>query len=209
MTHTKQSHASVVSPADAQHRKRLPLWSLRLLCIVATLLCVSLSCTDAIVSNKFCSLRARFRFDNVAQAPQLFHALNSQGEWCSVSVNTRGNYVFANPQGSTEVKPTAIDNYTGVYLGLSGFLVGLPNIPEMGANFPVVTCYDLACPNCYTDFSVSRALTLQEGGFARCGRCQRQYNLNNTGQVQTGNQGRPLYRYRTYFSGQTFSVQNP
>lgn len=139
------------------------------------------------------------------------------GEWCTITTFTKDvdghNWVyvsFANPQGSTPWPLVKANSYTGFYLGLSGgLIVGLPNIPEVGTEYPVVTCFDLACRNCYEVRNTTPRLTLQEGGYAFCSKCQRTYSLNNMGQVAKGDAGQPLYRYRVYYGNNTLSINNP
>ena len=173
------------------------------------------SCNDDLVSNKYCNLPARFTFSPVSSISQLNSACNNMGEWCTITTFTKeidGNtwvYAsFANPQGSTPWPLSKLDNYKGYDMGQSGFIVGLPNIPEMGESVSVVTCYDLACRNCYDNFSVTKRMTLQESGYAQCPSCNRIYNLNNTGIVSSGDAGKPLFRYRVYFNGNTLSINN-
>ena len=114
---------------------------------------------------------------------------------------------FQDTTGSTAVNRTAVSNYQA-YVCLSGFIVGLPTIPEIGTDAPAITCYDLACSNCFRDRSVTKALTLQQGGKAHCTSCQRTYDLNNIGQVTSGNAGINLFRYRVYYGNNTLSVNN-
>lgn len=166
------------------------------------------SCSEDIVSNKYCSLPAKFTFSPVNSISQLYTSCESQGEWCTITLSNKKFY-FTKYNGSRgEANQLAISGYTGFYMGLSGFIVGLPNIPELGENRCVITCYDLACRNCYDDYVVTRSLTLQESGYAYCSRCRRTYNLNNTGQVSEGEPGNPLFRYRVYYGNNTLSINN-
>lgn len=160
------------------------------------------------MSNKFCSLPAKFMFTPVNSISQIYTSCESMGEWCSIEL--KGNkFLFTKADGSQGIaNRTALDGYTGFYMGLSGFIVGLPNIPEIGETVCIVTCYDLACRNCYDDFIVARRLVLQEGGLAYCSRCQRTYDLNNTGKVVKGDAGKPLYRYRVYYGNNTLNINN-
>lgn len=134
------------------------------------------------------------------------------GEWCKITLSTSGDkFLFSKPTGTPgEANREAMSGYTGFYMGLAGFIVGLPYEAELGETIVKVMCFDLACRNCYeeTDFLV-RDLTLQENGKAYCSRCQRTYDLNNTGQVYSGTAGKPLYRYRVYYNNNTLSIHNP
>ena len=165
------------------------------------------SCGDAVVSNKYCSLPANFTFTPVNSISQLYTSCNSMGEWCTITAEGK-KFVFRNLSGTGEANQTALTGYSGFYMGLSGFIVGLPNLPEMDADFPIVTCYDLACSNCYAQSYVTRPLQLREGGLAYCTRCQRTYNLNNIGIVSEGDSGKPLYRYRVYYTNNTLAISN-
>lgn len=167
------------------------------------------SCGDEVVSSKYCSLPANFTFSPVNSISQLHSSCESMGEWCTITLS--GNtFLFAKPEGNPgKANRTAVDGYTGFYMGLCGFIVGLPNIPELGELVSVVTCYDLACRNCYEGTGyMTRRLALREGGYAYCSRCQRTYDLNNTGQVSQGEAGKPLFRYRVYYGSNTLSVNN-
>lgn len=172
------------------------------LLVLSVLLC---GCSES--SNLFCSLPANFTFDNIYQAPQLYAACNSMGEFCTIR-GENNRFLFSNTQGTTPINQSALSHYSGFYLGLSGFIVGLPNIPEMGQDASRVVCFDLACANCYQDYNVCKRMTLQEGGYARCSSCQRLYDLNNLGIVAQGQPGRTLYRYRVSYVGNSLIIRN-
>lgn len=175
--------------------------------MVATLLSVAACGDDALVSHKYTKLSARFHYSPVSAVSQLYTACNSLGEWSTVrAVNAQ--YVFANASGETAVNRTAVGDYSGFYMGLCGFLVGLPSVPEVGNTISTVTCYDLACSNCYHTNHVTKRLALQSGGKAHCSTCQRTYDLNNLGQVATGEAGISLFRYRVYYGNNTLSINN-
>ncbi len=173
------------------------------LCLVLCL--ASCSGTDGI----FSSLPAYFVMDNVLQAPVLYTSLQSMGEFCTVRA-TGGKYEFASPTQKTPsyVNITQLGSLSGFYMGLSGFVVGLPHIPEMGHDQSRVVCYDLACPNCYRDYNVTKRMTLQEGGFTHCTSCSRTYTLNDMGLVAKGEAGHSLIRYRVSYAGHTLVINN-
>ena len=167
------------------------------------------SCGDEVVSNKYCSLPAHFLFTPVNSISQLNSSCNSMGEWCTI-IAQNNQVLVSKPTGEPgKINITADVMYHGMYLGLSGLIVGLPNTPELGEVQPIVTCYDLACRNCYEERNTTPRLSLKEGGYAHCSKCQRTYNLNNVGQVNQGDAGKPLYRYRVYYGNNTLSVDNP
>jgi len=183
----------------------------RIILMMAVMLMTE-ACGEGIVANKYSSLPARFSFNPVNSISQLYSSCESQGEWCTIILSNKKFY-FTKASGSQgQANQTAQDNYSYFIMGLSGFIVGLPNVPELGMDYPVLTCYDLACPNCYAEQSVARRLTLQEGGFATCqsgsNPCRRTYNLNGEGIVSSGEAGKSLYRYRVYYGNNTLSINN-
>lgn len=178
--------------------------------IVGFLMLLLAACGNEMTGNKYCSLYARFSFAPVSSISQLFSSCNSPGEWCAVVVTERNQLRFTKSSGDSGLANiTADTKYFGLYPGLSGLIVGLPNIPEVGEMASVVTCYDLACRNCYEERSSAPRLTLQENGYACCSKCGRTYSLNNAGQVEGGTPGKPLYRYRVYYGNNTLTVSNP
>ncbi len=177
-------------------RWRLPILSLSLMLS---------ACQKA--DTLFTSLPARFTMENIYQAPVLYTACNSMGQFCTVT-DQGSSFVFSDTHNSSIVNHTAMTDYTGFYLGLSGFIVGLPSIPEIGQDVSRVVCFDLACSNCYHDFSVTKRLVLQDGGYAYCSSCRRTYNLNNLGIISSGEGGKALFRYRVSLLGNTLIIAN-
>ncbi len=169
------------------------------------------ACSDSITSNKYSSYSAYYSCDHVLSLTTLYHCVTNQGMWCTITMNTAATILyFTSTTESSQENITANTYYKKFVLGIgTGLIVGMPNIPEMGADSPVVTCYDLSCPNCWENDVVTRHMTLQESGYARCSRCQRTYNLNDQGLVSEGESGKSLYRYRVYYSGNNLSVSNP
>ena len=155
----------------------------------------------------FSSLPAQFTMENIYQAPVLYTACNSMGQFCTIT-SQGTTFVFSDTHNSSTVNRTAMNDYTGFYLGLSGFIVGLPSIPEIGQDASRVVCFDLACSNCYHDNSVTKRLVLQDGGYVYCSSCRRTYNLNNVGIISNGEGGKPLFRYRVNLIGNTLIIAN-
>lgn len=163
-------------------------------------------CQDA--DHTYSNLPAKFVFENAYQAPALFTACNSMGEFCTITFSRDGKqFVFKGSSATSNVPLTAIVGYSGFHLGLSGLIVGLPNMPEIGKTESQVVCYDLACSNCYEDYNITKPLVVQEG-MATCNSCKRTYDLNNIGFVAKGETGRSLYRYRVSYVGNTLVVSN-
>lgn len=160
------------------------------------------------VQNTYSNYPAYFVCTTVNTIPQLNAALNSPGIFATI-VYDRNQYKFTGADGrTTPVNPTAISSHSYVQMGLSGFIAGLPNMPELGTSVAAPVCFDLACPNCYSAQNITRALNLLEGGYATCSRCNRTYNLNNQGIVSSGDGGTPLFRYRIYYSGNSMTIGN-
>ena len=175
------------------------------------LICLSvllmLGCEKA--EDLYSDYPAYFVFTPVTQAPELYTALNSMGEFCTITPSG-GAYVFASPKTSTPVPLTAVDQHVSAVLGLDGLIVGLPNLPEMGYDVPRVVCYDLCCPNCYRDLGITRRMSLKVGGIVSCVRCTREYDLNNQGIIRSDATGISLFRYRVNYnsSNNTLTVSN-
>ncbi len=173
--------------------------------ILFTIYCLLLAaCKDGEVNNKYCNLPARLTIRNVVGGV-LFTSCESMGEYCTITSNGQ-QFLCTDATGYTDpINITAEDVY---YLGLSGFIVGRLTIPEMGESNTSVVCYDRACSNCYQNYNITKPLVLKTGGYAKCNSCGRTYNLNDIGNVSDGPQGRPLYRYRISYLGQTLLIYN-
>lgn len=178
------------------------------------LLTTSISSCGEDVTTRFSQHRAFLRFSPVAAAPPLSAALNGLGEWCSITFDAQ-RYTFANAAGRTSQYPrTALDAY-GAPLAISGFVVGTPALPDLNGRQSVVT-FDLVCPSCYEAARIERRLSWQSSapGTMVCGRCHREYDLNNGGIVsKTQSDEQPnvaLFRYSAQYAADngTFVVQN-
>ncbi len=182
--------------------------------VMLTMLCAVLATgckEDEEVYNTYSNLPAKFTMQNTLQAPALHNALNNMGEFCTVTITKDGKQFMFKGSGKepSYVNITAENDYNGFYLGLSGLVIGLPNIPEMGKDNPSVICFDLACSNCYEKYHITKPLGMQDAGYAHCSSCNRTYNLNDGGIVSSGEGGVRLYRYRVnYYPNNTLVVNN-
>ena len=177
-----------------------------ILFIVCCLLLIS--CRDGNVNNKFCNLPARLNIDNVLQAPVLYTSCESWGEFCSVTTDGQ-RFIFTDATNhSSAINIAGLAGYSTYYLGLSGFIVGRLTIPEIGEDVARVVCYDRACSNCYQNYTITKPLVLQVGGYAKCYSCGRTYNLNDIGTISDGPAGRNLYRYRVSYVGNALIINN-
>ena len=177
--------------------------------LILSLLLLS-GCSDGESNSKYSNMRARLTIENVTQAPVLFTACESMGEYCTAVISDDGSrFVFTDAAGHTSpINILAISGYSGYYLGLSGLIIGKLTIPEMGEDYVRVVCFDLACSNCYQNYNIAKRLALQAGGYAKCGSCGRTYNLNDCGTVSDGPTGRSLYRYRVSYINYLLLVNN-
>ena len=166
------------------------------------------SCTEA--DSRFANIYAKLILQNIQQSPVLYTACNSMGEFCTIEYK-KSKFVMTDARGKTSpMNPTYEQMQGGFSLGLStGLIVGLPTIPELGMAQSRVVCFDLACSNCYKEFSICKKMQLKEGGKSYCPSCQRTYDLNNQGFICDGEAGRALYRYNVFIDGNnTLVVSN-
>lgn len=164
-------------------------------------------CNEELTQNKWSRMRAYYLCQNVAGIPTLLHACTGPEQWCTIRRSTNmKQLLFDSLWESDQVNLTADMGYTRFHIE-RGFIIGLPSLAEPLADAPVVTCYDIACPNCLDD-AISKNLTIQEGGKAKCSRCNRTYDLSNQGIITDGERGKTLERYRVTYNGNTLIVDN-
>lgn len=170
--------------------------------LCALLLGLMSGCTNDVVSV-YAPHPAFLRYAPVPTAPPLLSALNSPGQWCSITY-TQLQYTISAPGHTSITTPrTALDAY-GRPRSIAGFIVGTPSLPESTGQHEA-RAYDLVCPSCYRSASISRPLVLSAATPERadCPRCQRRYNLGTGAQenAPTDNQSNaPLYRYRLAYN---------
>lgn len=170
-------------------------------------LLLSTGCNED-VQDLYFSYPAYFIYNYTQTVPQLNAALNNPGEFATITEETGGRrYLFTNTTGTTPVNTTALNNYSSFRMGICGFIVGLPNIPEPGADIAKVICFDLVCPNCYRDMT-NKPLTLRETGKMECTRCERTYDMNSGGIVCKGPSGISLYRYPITYNGTAVIIRS-
>lgn len=152
------------------------------------------------VTTTYSTYRAFFYYNKVSTTYPLFSALTGAGDFCSIYISPDKTIHFETLTNSATANLTAIANYNRYY-AIAGFIVGQGNMMEMGSTVLPLLCYDLACPNCYEDNSITRKLSLQENGYAFCSRCGRKYNLNKFGIIEEGDKGIKLQRYHISYDG--------
>ncbi len=59
------------------------------------------ACNNGEVNNKYCNLRARLTIDNVLQAPVLFTACESMGEYCTIKSDGQ-RFTFTNASNNAK-----------------------------------------------------------------------------------------------------------
>ncbi len=181
--------------------------------ICLTLTPVFTACSSDDDNLYYTGSKASFSYSPVENSPLLMRALRNSGEF-AIFLNTVYNgsmrFVISNAQGTEEtIQGTSVDYYKSMYFGISnGFIIGMPTLPEVGADIVSPVCFDVVCPNCYDNYSICKRLSLREGGFAFCSSCVRTYNLNNYGIVSDGDGGRSLFRYHITAAGSTMSIYN-
>lgn len=175
----------------ASYTKKAGRWGL----LISLLILCLTACDNA--ESTYSNLRARYTNDNVMQVPPLRIACESKEEFCLI-FNAGTNFVFKSFKDSYSLPITDLDRQKGFIMGLSGFFVGQPAIPDDGN--PMV-CYDAACPNCYTKQSMTKRLQLTSNNMAQCPNCQREYFLGDHGYLKDGKAGDVLrlIRYRAYY----------
>lgn len=154
-------------------------------------------CSES-VTDLYASIRAFFRYDNVTASHQLYTALNSPGEFCTVTLRNSVIY-FTDADGrSSQGNLSATEAY-GKTQCVAGFIVGTPSVPDLnGQTAP--RAYDLVCPTCYERNAIQRSLQFDGREQVKCPRCSRTYSLQ-TGLQTGGDEGVSiLYRYRMMYS---------
>lgn len=175
--------------------------------VIATTALLSglMACNES--ESLYCHIPARLVVDNAYQAPALYTACNSLGEFCSVTMDGKKIY-FQGSKETSELNRVALGNYDNTILGLGGLIIGLPSLPEMGKDVSQVVCFDLNCPNCYEQYGgISKRMELSDGT-AYCRGCNRTYSLNDRGIISKGEGGRSLFRYKVSYVGTALVVSN-
>ena len=178
--------------------------------IAFILLLLTNSCSN--VQNEFSSNKCYFVFEN--NNSRLAEAMTAySGVFCTVSlVNEKGAqyYAFTNNAGLKKTILTDLDKQRTHILGLNnGLIVGYGKLSDPLTFY----AYDLECPNCFDPDAIpvrSKKLSISTSGIATCNVCKRQYDLNNSGIIISGDKGNKLTRYRASTTGPygTLSVYN-
>lgn len=158
---------------------------------------LSTSCSEA--ERLYDTYPVRLVVQNTNTNEVLNAALSGMGEFCTME--GKGVQIScSNLKTTSLITLTAADRYGAFNFGRSnGFVVGHTSM--ISSRFPdKVVCYDIVCPTCYNDISVTRNVQLLSGARAQCPGCQRIYDLNELGMVIDGEAGRSLYRYSVRYT---------
>lgn len=154
---------------------------------------------------EYSSYKAYFVFDNSQHLDAtLSSAMNalSPGIFCRISTNGSNYFDFNSSQGAyTKQAMNAIDKQRTCVLGIdngSGIIVGYGMLSDPA----VFYAYDAQCPNCYEQSNKPNSkLSMGENGQASCSKCSRTYDMNNSGIITSGTEGKKLIRYRASTTG--------
>lgn len=154
---------------------------------------------DNEVEGEYSSWGCYFAFQNATFLDKtLASAMDAQsrGVFCQISESVSGSVTFLdfkNNMGmSSQKKEPALEQGTAYIFGINnGIIVGyqaLSDSPNGG-----FVAYDLQCPNCVrkhnSDTNPNYRLTMASSGIATCPVCNKQYDMNNRGVIQNGEQG--------------------
>ena len=160
------------------------------------------------VQNVYTNIPAYFVCKTVSTVAPLNAALNGLGVFATIRYD-RGQFIFTDASGkSVPTNATAIAGNSTIQMGIAGFIVGLPALPDMNSGTSSPICFDLACPHCYSQMNISRSMSIDEAGKARCKSCESTFDLNNQGMTVGGPSERGLYRYPITYSGNTVIISN-
>ena len=99
---------------------------------------------------------------------------------------------------------TAAEMRQSCIMGASnGLIIGCSTLNNGG-----LYAFDRQCPNCLHD-GINKPLQWANNGlWVKCPRCNRSYDLNNSGFVVDGDGGNKLLRYRAAYTGAILIVNN-
>lgn len=99
---------------------------------------------------------------------------------------------------------TALESRQQCIMGASnGLIIGCSTL-----NAGQLYAFDRLCPNCL-DQGINKPLQWTNSGlWVKCPRCQRSYDLNNSGYIVEGETGKKLMRYRASYNGTILVVTN-
>lgn len=123
----------------------------------------------------------------------------SPGIFCRISMEGTTRFRFESNQSSEpSYSPmSAVDQKANWAIGIyNAVIVGFGSLDGK------FHAYDNQCPNCYESSGLPRySLTMNTNGTATCKSCHRSYDMNNDGNLISGDKGKGLIRYRATTTG--------
>lgn len=162
--------------------------------ILPLIIALLLSACNA--EGEYSTWPCRFGYDNSLHLdPTLSSAMtpDARGVFCRIWESTNGGR-YLNFQSNQSSQVTSqiesdMERMAGFVLGLNnGIIVGFQtyNTQPYGG----FVAYDVQCPNCVrrenNTLNPKFPVTMSTSGIAICGKCQKQYDLNNGGIIQNG-----------------------
>lgn len=141
----------------------------------------------------------RFAYDNGLHLDETLASAmnaNARGIFCKIWESTTGGR-YLNFQSNQSDKITSqieseMEKQANFVLGLhNGIIVGFQTFNDYP--YGGFVAYDAQCPNCVrrenNTLNPKFAVTMSANGIATCSKCKKQYDLNNGGIVQNGEEG--------------------
>lgn len=164
--------------------------------------------------NEYSTWPCRFAYDNsVHQDATLASAMNVNvpGMFCLITESVRGGVKYLNFKSNhnteSSLAETEAEKRAEYILGLNnGIIVGFQNAVLDDFGNAKFVAYDVQCPNCVRQYnntiSPNYGISMDDRGIATCKKCGRQYDLNNGGVLQNGQEGDTgLEKYAASTSG--------
>lgn len=161
---------------------------------------------------EYCNYQAYFYFDcNIHVGTVLEGCLSplAPGQFCIVRQNQVNGVRHIELQLSDQVThdvPITIDNEAqrSCILGLdNGLIIGCSSL-----NNGALYIFDRLCPNCLKNTMHKQLQWTNNGLWVKCPKCERCYDLNNSGYVVSGDSGDKLLRYRGSYMNSLLWIQN-
>lgn len=157
--------------------------------------------------------RCYFTFDtSIHNASKICTCVNplSSGIFCMAWQETKDGIrhikIQLNDGKDVEDVPitTASETRQSCIMGASnGLIIGCSTL-----NSGQLYAFDRQCPNCL-DEGFNKSLQWTNNGlWVKCGRCNRSYDLNNSGFIVEGENGKKMLRYRASYTGAMLIVSN-
>ena len=164
--------------------------------------------------NEYSTWPCRFAYDNsLHQDATLASAMevNAPGTFCQITESVRGGVKYlnfkTNYNTSSSLAETEAEQRAEYILGLNnGIIVGFQNAMLDDFGNAKFVAYDVQCPNCVRQYNntvnPNYGVSMSDRGIATCKKCGRQYDLNNGGVLQNGQEGDTgLEKYAAATSG--------